>query len=268
MTVKIVGQGETSALVFDPSRITADVRLVNTWEQRPIHLDNFSDSDLSYQLFYKEEFEPDAASLDPARTISETMPLLSQTNFAGDAGNKTGGPKFEHSLFCEKPHGILPARSRTRVLFTYQPRKAGLFEFLVYAQVQALDAKTQLPAMISNDEAALLRMCQEDRENNGDPSQFTSAIAMLPLMSNITARAAFPKLLIEDIRADADFQISDVDSLWKRFNLSAINYDLSIPMTEREVRMFQIILLIYCIIYWLLIFWIFVFNFINAGVVE
>lgn len=243
MTVRVLGQGETSALVFDPSRTTAEVRLVNTFEERAIFLDNFSDSDLSYQLMYKEEFEPDAASLDPTRTISEILPLEPHSQYGSlDApSTAVGQKKFEHSLFCEKPHGVLPARSRNRVLFTYQPRKSGLFEFLIYARVQAVDAATLQPVMISNDEAALLRMAQDDRQNNHNggesPAAMASTIAMLPLMSNITARAAFPKLLFEDIRPELDLQIADVDALWKRFSLSTLNYDLSIPMTHREVCM-------------------------------
>mmetsp|Transcript_1222 Transcript_1222/g.2003 ORF Transcript_1222/g.2003 Transcript_1222/m.2003 type:complete len:1340 (+) Transcript_1222:3-4022(+) len=54
-------------------------------------------------------------------------------------------------------------------------------------------------------------------------------------MSNITARAAFPKLLVEDIRVESDLQVADIDSLWKRFSLAQLNYDLSIPMTHNEV---------------------------------
>ena len=238
MTVRILAQGETSALVFDPSRTTAAVRLVNTSEERSIYLDNISDSDLSYQLLYKEEFEPDAASLDPTRTISEVVPLVPHVAFGSiDAvlAAQSGEKKMEHSLFCEKPSGVLPARSRTRVVFTYQPRKAGLFEFLIYAQIQAVDRVTLAPIMISNDEAALLRMNNNQNEFNG-----ASTVAMLPLMSNITARAAFPKLLFEDIRTEADLQISDVDSLWKRFSLGPMNYDLSIPMTHREVNVCRI----------------------------
>lgn len=239
MTVRILGQGETSALVFDPSRTTAEVRLVNTSEEKAIFLDNFSDSDLSYQLLYREEFEPDAASLDPARTISEIVPMDRHSQYGSlDVPSQAGEGRMEHSLFCEKPQGVLPARSRTRVLFTYQPRKAGLFEFLIYAQVQAVDPQTLQPIMISNDEAALLRMAQEDRQQEGDEAHhpaLASTLAMLPLMSNITARASFPKLLFEDIRTEQDLQISDVDALWKRFSLSSLNYDLSIPMTQREV---------------------------------
>ena len=64
---------------------------------------------------------------------------------------------------------------------------------------------------------------------------FASTLAMLPLMSNITARAAYPKILVEDIRTDVDLQISDVNYLWKRFSLAQMNYDLAIPMTAEEV---------------------------------
>jgi hypothetical protein len=55
-------------------------------------------------------------------------------------------------------------------------------------------------------------------------------------MSNITARAAYPKILVEDIRTDVDIQISDVNFLWQRFSLGKLNYDLAIPMTAEEVR--------------------------------
>jgi len=63
------------------------------------------------------------------------------------------------------------------------------------------------------------------------------SLTLLPLTASITARAAYPKLLIEDIRTDGptDLQISDVDALWTRFSIPLINYDLAIPMTAEEV---------------------------------
>jgi len=64
---------------------------------------------------------------------------------------------FEHSLFCESPSGVLPARSRTRVVFTFHPVKAGLFEFLLQARVESGKG------LLSNDEAALLRLGQAAR---------------------------------------------------------------------------------------------------------
>jgi hypothetical protein len=62
---------------------------------------------------------------------------------------------------------------------------------------------------------------------------------MLPLMTNITARAAYPKLLFEDIRTDFDMQISDINYLWKRFYFPQLNYDLAIPMTYDEVKLIK-----------------------------
>ena len=250
MTVKVMAQGETSAMIFDPPRTHAEVRLVNTTEQMSIHLENVSDSDLAYELLYREEFEPDSASIDATRTVSEVMHILQNNSNDFNASASTSiESAFEHSLFCVKPSGILPARSRNRVVFTYTPRKAGLFEFLVYARIKAIDSSTQLPTMISNEEAALLRTSGQGSGNAFDdtmapssstsstmaPSSSTSSL-LLPLVTNITARAAFPKLLFEDIRAADDLQVADIDLLWRRFHLSQANYDLSIPMTQREVR--------------------------------
>ena len=240
MTVKVMAQGETSAMIFDPPRTHAEVRLVNTTEQMSIHLENVSDSDLAYELLYREEFEPDSASIDATRTVSEVMHILQNNNndFNASASASTTESAFEHSLFCVKPSGILPARSRNRVVFTYTPRKAGLFEFLVYARIKAIDSSTQLPTMISNEEAALLRTSGQGSGNAYDDTIAPSSASslLLPLVTNITARAAFPKLLFEDIRAADDLQVADIDFLWRRFHLSQANYDLSIPMTQREVR--------------------------------
>jgi hypothetical protein len=96
--------------------------------------------------------------------------------------------------------------------------------------------------MISNEEAALLRTSGQGSSSSSTaydstmmaPSSTTSSL-LLPLVTNITARAAFPKLLFEDIRAADDLQVADIDLLWRRFHLSQANYDLSIPMTQREV---------------------------------
>jgi len=239
MTVRIMAQGETSAMIFDPPRTNAEVRLVNTTEQMAIFLENVSDSDLAYELRYKEEFEPDSASIDATRTVSEVMSILQQNDFnPSESTSASIALKFEHSLFCAKPSGILPARSRNRVVFTYTPRKAGLFEFLVYASIQAINPATHQPTMISNEEAALLRTTGDDRDFD-TPFNSTMELTLNPLVTNITARAAFPKLLFEDIRAGDDLLVSDIDFLWRRFHLSQANYDLSIPMTQREVLLHE-----------------------------
>ena len=46
LSVRLVANGEVSALIFDPSRLTIDVKLVNSVENKDIFLENVSDSDL------------------------------------------------------------------------------------------------------------------------------------------------------------------------------------------------------------------------------
>eukprot|EP01034_Spumella_vulgaris_P021431 gene21431-27461_t len=238
LSVDIVAPGEVSALVFDPARLTADVRLVNTAETKEIFLDNVSDADLRYQLLYKEEFLPDTVSSKPVLVVSEVMQLVPAKSF----GTALLKGAYDHCLFCESPAGVIPARSRVRVVFTYQPKKSGLFEFMIFAQVQAItDPVSAQPVMLSNDEAVLLRTSQNERLDNKNVSfdmNSTVNVATLPLMANITARAAFPKLLFEDIRTDSsDMLISDIEHLWKRFSFAPMNYDLSVPMTAEEVKL-------------------------------
>jgi hypothetical protein len=77
---------------------------------------------------------------------------------------------------------------------------------MIFAQVQALaDPSSAEPIMLSNDEVVLLRTSQDDRQSTRNVSfdmNSTVNVATLPLMVNITARAAFTKLLFKDIRVD------------------------------------------------------------------
>lgn len=246
LTVDVVCPGEVGAIIFDPPHLTVDVRLVNSSESKDIYIENVSDSDVKYQLFYKEEFVADlAGGATGKRVVSNVMPLTPAHAYTVesliDDNHSIAESKklYEHCLNCELPSGILGARSRQRVIFTYHPRKAGLFEFLIFAKIQAIDEETGKPKMISNDEAALLRLSQQDREDQAfhDLDQLTEELARLPLTTSISARAAYPKLLIEDIRTIGDLLISNIDNLWKRMALSYINYDLSVPMTPEEIKL-------------------------------
>ena len=197
LSVFVVAPGEVGAVTFDPPRLAAGVRLVNTCETKDMFLENVTDSDLSYQLHFVEEFVGDTGSIAEARVVSDALPLKKE---------KSG--EFDPTcLLCEHPSGILPARSRTRVPFTFHPLKAGLFEFLVYCKLQVVDAATGAPIMIGNEEAALLRVTNAEAETSllGDPNLVDAAVqalAGLPLMASITGRATFPKLLIEDVRTE------------------------------------------------------------------
>ena len=232
-SLMIHAQGEIGAITFDPAHTDADVRLVHTQEEKSIWLENISDSDLQYKLHYREEFEADVVDRPITRASSEIMPLQTLAGFQA-SGKLHKGHDFDHSLLCAAPEGVIAARSRLRVVFTYRPVKSGLFFFSIFAQIHALDPTTKDPIALSNDEAALLRLAGPDASMDV-LGNFANDLSSLPLTATFSARAAFPKMLFEDIRTDFDIQISDVDYLWKRFSFPQLNYDLSVPMTREEI---------------------------------
>lgn len=223
LSLNIIAPGEIGTMLFDPQRLTADVRLVGTYEMQDFFLQNVTDSDIAYDLFYKTEFVADTGLTTKETVISDVMPLLT-TKEPGDIVN---------NLFCELPSGTLPARSRTRVAFTFHPSRAGLFEFLIFARVRAIDFKTGEPVMLSNEEVALLRVSQVERESM-TVGQGRSGIEGHSLTAFVTGRASFPTMLFDDIRTEMDSLVSDVDQLWRQFSFASLNYYLSLPLTEEE----------------------------------
>ena len=142
--------------------------------------------------------------------------------------------------------GILRSRSRSRIIFSFRPNDAGFFDIAVNAQVKALGADGA-PLMLSNEESALLRISQNDREQSFftdsryQKSEINSeTINTIPLVACITGRASFPTLLVEDIRLDISNThalVQDVEQLWRQFSLSELNYDLSVPLTPEEIAL-------------------------------
>lgn len=270
--------GEMGALLFDPAETVAEVRLVHTKEEKAIWLENASDSDLAYRLLYQELFQPDSVELRQDKFLSDIRPLrpvaghpaaaaatshdrtAATSSASTTALEKTApghGPSpgaFTDSLFCEQHEGVIPARSRLRCIFTYTPVKSGLFEFTLFAQITALHPQTRQPVLLPNDAAALMKLTgslqAEDLAavgmaslnlTDGPAAAQTSRpadLSLLPLRASFTARAAFPKLLFEDIRMDnQDQPAASVTALWDRFSLPLLNYDLSIPLTAEEIAL-------------------------------
>ena len=214
LSIYLVAPGEIGAILFSPSAVELPVRLVNTSESTDIFLENVSDSDLSYELLYKEGFQGDSggAAVVP-KTQSGLRPLTSARSGLSDESN----------LFCQSPAGILNARSRLRVVVSYEPRKAGLFNFHLFCKLKAIDPFSGEPLMLPNEETALLR---------------TQGGAICdPLAATISSRASFPRLIIEDVRIADDSLVSDVELLWRQFDLAPFNLDLSLPLTDAECRM-------------------------------
>jgi len=119
-----------------------------------------SDCDLQYKLFYRLTFERDSGGVKTgAKTVSPVVPLTAPTTaldaMSGGANRHAEGagegslslawadaypsvgtvPLTAQPLLCDKPDGIVPARFRSRVVFTFHPHIAGAFEFDLYAQV-------------------------------------------------------------------------------------------------------------------------------------
>ena len=226
VSVQIVAPGEVGALIFDPPRIDTGVQLVNTQERRELFLENFSDSDIAYKLFYKYDFSRDNGD-KLASTFQELCKLEGKRD--GDG----------HVLFCERPLGILPARSRTLAVLTFQPDDAGLFDFSVSATITAVDSSTGKACEISNEESALLRVSQAKREQGSSDDaqqrmdQAVAVLAEVPLMASITGRASYPTLVFEDMRMPLT-SAANVEQLWRNFDLSELNLNISLPLTRAD----------------------------------
>ena len=62
--------------------------------------------------------------------------------------------------------------------------------------------------MMSNEEVALLRISQENREssffNNEDDVNRISSLSNTPLTATITSRSAYPTIIFDDVRVDGN----------------------------------------------------------------
>jgi hypothetical protein len=227
--VLVVAPGEIGAIQFDPPIQQIGVRLVNTKETRDFYLENVSDSELEYELLYKEEFVLDTGHAVSASNAKKDMitsavrPLrISQPN----SGER-------ESLLCEKPTGTILARSKFKVPMTFQPTHAGAFEFFIYCRIKVYGDGQY----VSNEEVALLRVSQQDRETCMASVFDTNSLQALPLTASITSTATFPKMNIEDVRLETEALINDVSHLWRNFALSELNEHLSKPLTDTEVKL-------------------------------
>jgi hypothetical protein len=249
--INIVAQGEIGALVFSPSSLTLDVLLVHTSIEQSIYIENVSDADISYVLYYKEDFMSDSVDEEPVHIISDIMSLKPYNKNKSNSNKHTtsstaitssnSSRDFMHSLFCEQYKGSVSARSRLRLAFTYKPAKSGLFNFSIFAHIYTLDPSTTQPVTMLNEEVALLRTLGNEMTmfNNTRTATSNAPLIELPLSASVTARAAFPKLLIEDIRSNTENFITNINYLWTRCNLSSLNYDLSLPLTSQELTLYN-----------------------------
>ena len=227
--VNIAAQGGVGAVMFDPPELDANVKLVNTQETRHVVLENVCDSVLEYELYYRMEFTPEAGS-ESTEPVSTPVQRMQSASTSTD-----GSAEYHQSLFCECPEGLLPARSRKNVVFTFQPNRAGLFQFVVCVRLTSVDSKGN-KLTVSNEESAMLHGAEMRMQKQMEAAHGLDDIAGLPLTMCVTGRASFPTLKIEDIRTDRDMLVSDVRNLWEQFSVPQINHEMNSPLNDEEVH--------------------------------
>lgn len=225
--VKIAGHGTVGAVVFDPPRLATEVILVNTQETRHITLENISDSTVSYELHYRMNFVPETGSTITSSVSTALQPLKNTfQSFDGTAGN-------HQNVFCERPSGILPARSRTSLPFHFKPNRAGLFDFIVYCKLKTYDESGN-ESIITNEDSVVKLLASIFHEKRINDSVLP-IVENLPLTLAITGRSSFPTMIVQDIRTEYDSLISDITNLWKQFSVPSINYELAQPLSDEQV---------------------------------
>ncbi|CAM9831384.1 unnamed protein product, partial [Ectocarpus sp. 12 AP-2014] len=198
-SVTVLGKGEQGAVMFHPESLAYSVRLVNTPESKALVLENCSECDVNYKLFYIANKEP------PLRQSSEG-PSSSRGSSSGGSEIEGGGngpgrelrpvPKENgeakgqggpntHVFFVDRPQGTLPARqaealaSRTRTIATFRPVSEGEYDFAILCQVSTVDKA-------GDDEPSSL---ETDMEEQGRKARV--AAARLEEVGAITGSAAF-----------------------------------------------------------------------------
>jgi hypothetical protein len=217
IAVNIIAPGSIGALTFLPYNSTTPVQLINTAQTTVVTVENTSDAGLFYELWCETHFRAETNGIDVTDIVSDIQVL--NDAFPLDRNSHCG-------LICSSPTGNIPARSQSKVTFTFHPQLAGLFTFKIFAKIKTLDANGQ-EVMVSNSDIASKMMSMSGSIENLDD---------LSLMAVIDGSSSFPKIVFEDIRVDSDSVITDTEQLWRQFSLSTLNYDLSVPMNDNESK--------------------------------
>ncbi|CAM9246985.1 unnamed protein product, partial [Ectocarpus fasciculatus] len=200
LSMNIVAPGSGGAIVFDPPNVATPVQLVKTTERKNIVIENVSNSDLYYELYYGLKFYEEEST----GAASSSNPPIEFPNAVMADGPANDEYEEHRCIYCNKPSGIIPAKSRSIVAFSVNPNRAGLFEFHVSCRLRTVD---------------------DQGETHID----------LPLVATIVSRASFPTVMFEDIRVENESLIADVEQLWRQFSLAPLNYELQQPLTDDEV---------------------------------
>ena len=219
VSVDVIAPGEMGAILFRPHRSTMPVQLINTTQSTTITMENTTDAELFYELLCETKFASESHTADSAATRLGLQSL--HREFPKNRVNTS-----HCGLICNAPIGTLSARSVSRVTFTFHPTLAGNYTYKVLARLRSSESNTSTEMVMNHDIGK-------------EVFSKTTGIgaADLPLMAFIHGTSSFPKIVFEDIHVDSDALIADVEQLWRQFSLSALNYDLSVPISEDESYM-------------------------------
>jgi hypothetical protein len=223
LSLSVVGVGTSGAVTFDPPMIDFGTTLVKTIETKEFMLVNSSDCDLMYELEVAELGELDALDQNDDGIVSgnELDQLQKARALEGQRRAELGIPQKRPLVKFNFKKGVLEARARKKILCTFQPADAGIFEFSVFCEIVCVD-KDGKPIKM-RPPSQTLKM-----ETTGRQSQEFKAD---PLSCQMIAKASFPTLVLEDARSP---DVS-TDRLWTQLAITPLNFELATPLTADEI---------------------------------
>jgi hypothetical protein len=238
--LNVVAEGRQGAVAFEPEQLDMGTTLVGAEVTKVLTLSNTSDADLHFRLesilasdydlldadhdgeisaaelrSYSRVRSHEAASATPAAAAGPQK--LREADVANlQAASMLG---FAPSL------GLLPARSRLKVMVTYRPSHPTTNRFRIFCDVVVAGADNS-GVWDQSSRAAALSPRTRDR-------LAAEANDIAPLTCDLVGRAAYPTLKVVDARS----ALLSPATLWDQFALRQLNFELSTPLTRDQIRL-------------------------------
>eukprot|EP00937_MAST-01D_sp_MAST-1D-sp2_P000336 g336.t1 len=217
--IKLVGLGTSSAISMSPQMVDFATTLVKKQATQTVTLVNSGDSAVLYRLRALPLGQIPRASPGMGFSAEELEIMRKRRLCSRGPMDPNGATALDMSF--SKPAGILDPRSRTRVTLSFLPAKAGSFAFAIYCETLAADACGEATTTTPVDECFELAASADE----------TEGLLPEPLVCKAIAKAAFPTLMVADVRCA---QVSTACA-WQKLGIGRLNSDLARPLTSSEV---------------------------------
>ena len=245
--VSIIAPGSGAVVTFEPAHHDFGCLLVNNTADSDFVLVNESDCDVQYELHHL--IAPEKKDKVKLRAGSSLVSTVSDNDSLDPEPPATLQPvpragrayRVPPLLVVDRPSGILPAHSRTRIKVTFQPLRSGSFDVSLAALVSAVDPATGSKVALGAEDSARLRV--------GDRAQLVALLrgipedspdfdedAQLPLSATVAGKASFPTIIITDLRCLGGGLGGSTRELWRTLGLEPLNHALAQPLTRKEVK--------------------------------